>query len=361
VASTANSRTFHVRTKSRTVPKTTTLYWVCQAAGWSGFLAYVLVGYLVFAKNHQVGDVIAIVLTCTLVPILMTHGLRRWMYVHCWQELREWRRKVRQFSAAVVLAVTITSAFGFWNGVTHGRIWMPTVGMGWMLLAYWWAFGCWIWFYELAHQRRRRNELELIARDAQLRALRGQLNPHFLFNSLNSLRSLIAENPDRAASMVTGLSEILRFSLSADRKNTVLLAEELSVIDEYIAVERARFEDRLRVEKAIDPRALSVPVPPMIVQTLVENAVKHGVATLPRGGVVRLEAGLQDRTLRVVVTNTGRFEPSSDERGFGLHNAAERLRLMYHGLASLAIDGRTTDSGEQHTVATLMLPVEQGQ
>ena len=356
MASTANSRTFHVRT--RTVPTTTTLYWICQAAGWSGFLAYVLVGYLVFAKEHQLGDVVTIVLTSTIVPILMTHGLRRWMYLQRWQDLREWRRKVRQFAAAAVLALTITSAFGFWNGLEHGRVWMPTAGMGWMLLAYWWAFGFWIWFYELAHQRRRRNELELIARDAQLRALRGQLNPHFLFNSLNSLRSLIAEDPHRAKSMVTGLSEILRYSLSADRKDTVLLAEEIGVIDEYVAVERARFEDRLRVEKTIDPRALSVPVPPMIVQTLVENAVKHGISTLPAGGVVRLEVALQDRTARIVVTNTGRFAPVPDERGFGLQNAAERLQLMYHGLASLAIDGSVSESGEQQTIATLTLPLE---
>jgi len=336
------------------------LYWICQAAGWSGYLAYVLVGYFIWAPRHEPGDVVSIVVFCTIVPILMTHGLRHWMHVHRWAELRERRRKLRQIAAAPLLALTITLAVGVANGLAHRRVWIPIDGMGWMALAYWWAFGCWIWFYEIAQQRRRRDELALIARDAQLRALRGQLNPHFLFNSLNSLRSLIAENPDRAASMVTGLSELLRYSLSADRKETVPLADELRVIDEYIALERARFEDRLRIEQQIDPLTLSVPVPPMIVQTLVENAVKHGVATMTRGGLVRLEAGLQDHTLRIVVTNTGRFEPSPDEPGFGLQNAAERLRLMYHGAASLRIDGLMNDSGEQRTVATLTLPLEQG-
>ena len=360
MASTANNGTpriwaFHVKT--RTVPKTTRLYWICQAAGWSAYLGYVLGGYFIWAPHHEAGDVVSIVLFCTIVPILMTHGLRHWMYVRHWEALREWRRKVRQFAVAVLLAITITLAVGAANGLAHGRVWIPTDGMGWMLLAYWWAFGCWIWFYELAHQRRRRDELALIARDSQLRALRGQLNPHFLFNSLNSLRSLIAENPERASSMVTGLSEILRYSLSADRKETVPLADELRVIDEYIAVERARFEDRLRIEQDIDPQALSMPVPPMIVQTLVENAVKHGVATLPRGGLVRLEVAMQNCTVRIVVTNTGRFEPAPDDRGFGLQNAAERLRLMYNGHASLAIDGRMTDA-EEHTVATLTLPLE---
>jgi two-component sensor histidine kinase len=360
VAATENKyATYHVKT--RTVPRTTTLYWLCQAGGWSGFLAYVLVGYLVWAPRHEPGDIVSIVLFCTIVPILMTHGLRHWMHLHHWAQLRERRRKLQQIATAPLLALTITLAVGVANGLAHRRVWIPIDGMGWMFLAYWWAFGFWIWFYEIAQQRRRRDELALIARDAQLRALRGQLNPHFLFNSLNSLRSLIAENPDRAASMVTGLSELLRYSLTADRKDTVPLADEIRVIDEYIALERARFEDRLRVEQQIDPLALSMPVPPMIVQTLVENAVKHGVATLPRGGVVRLEAGLQDRTLRIVVTNTGRFEPSADEPGFGLQNAAERLRLMYQGVASLRIDGLMNDSGEQRTVATLTLPIEQGQ
>ena len=96
-----------------------------------------------------------------------------------------------------------------------------------------------------------------VARDAQLRALRAQLNPHFLFNCLNSVRSLIAEDPQRAASMITGLAEILRYSLASDREDTVSLADELDVIDEYVGLERMRFEERLQVERAIEPAALA--------------------------------------------------------------------------------------------------------
>jgi two-component system LytT family sensor kinase len=342
---------------TRRVPKTTGLYWTCQAIGWSGYLAYVLVGYIVFNKDHQVGDIVSIVLFCTIVPIVMTHGLRRWMYLHRWDELGEWRRKVRQFPAAVVLAVIITVAVGLANGLAHERVWIPTDGMFWMLLAYWWAFGFWLWFYELAHQRRRRNELELIARDSQLRSLRAQLNPHFMFNSLNSVRSLIAENPQGAVSMVTGLSEILRYSLTADRKHTVPLADEIRVIDEYVGVERVRFEDRLHVERAIDPRALNVPVPPMIVQTLVENAVKHGISSLPNGGIVRLDVQLRSNRLGIVIRNTGRFKRAMDGEGFGLQNASERLRLLYGDRASLTVREETNGDGE-YTVAELILPIE---
>jgi two-component sensor histidine kinase len=350
VASTTSSPTFHVTT--RTVPKTTTLYWICQAAGWSAYLAYVLVGYFIWAPQHQAGDLVSIVLFCTIV---MTHGLRSWMYRRHWEALREWPRKMRQFPAAVVLAVVVTLAVGLANGLAHGRIWIPIDGMFWMLLAYWWAFGFWIWFYELAHQRRRRDQLELIARDAQLRALRGQLNPHFLFNSLNSLRSLIAEDPQRAASMVTGLSDVLRYSLASDRKDTVPLADELSVIEEYLSVERVRFEERLRVERIIDPRALSVAVPPMIVQTLVENAVKHGIAASSDVGLVRIDARVEDGRLDVVVTNSGTFTPVIDGGGYGLQNAAERLRLLYGGRASL-----TVEADGDRTVAALKIPLQAG-
>ena len=338
---------------TRRVPKASALYWICQIAGWSAYLAYVLVGYLVYAKTHQPGDIVSIVLFCTIVPILMTHGLRRWMYLHGWADLRERRRKVRQFASAIVLAVIVTVAVGVANGVAHGRVWIPTDGMFWMLLAYWWAFGFWMWFYEMAHQRRRRNELELIARDAQLRALRAQLNPHFLFNSLNSVRSLIAENPQRAASMVTGLSDILRYSLASDRSDTVPLADELSVIEEYLSVERMRFEERLRVERTIEPRTLTVPVPPMIIQTLVENAVKHGIAASSGGGFVRVDARVRDGLLDVIVSNNGPFKPPVDGEGYGLQNAIERLRLLYGGRASLMIEA----DGDR-TVASLTLPVE---
>jgi two-component sensor histidine kinase len=339
------------------IPRASAIYWVCQAAGWGAYLTYVLGGYFIFAPTHNAADVVSIVVFCIVPPILMTHGLRAWMYVHGWSQRSEWRRKARQFGAAIVFAVTVTIAVGVVNGVAHGRVWIPTPGMWWMLLAYALAFGGWLWIYEMAHARRRREALERLARDAQLRALRAQLNPHFLFNSLNSVRSLIAEDPTRAASMVTGLSELLRYSLTSDRKDIVPLADELGVIDEYVNVERVRFEERLRVEQTIDPHALQAQVPPMIVQTLVENAVKHGVSMLPQGGLVRLDVRVRDDRLEIVVRNTGRFNPAIDGGGFGLQNATERLRLLYGDRASLTVREESNAKGE-HTVAELLLPLE---
>jgi hypothetical protein len=335
------------------VPPTGAAYWACQLAGWSAYAAYVLVLFLLFAAPpHEPGVIVSIVFFCMVPPILLTHGLRWWMYTRDWEGLVDWKRKMRQGLVSWLLGAISTSFVEVYVGLQQGRLWTWTEGVGWTLLGFCLAFGGWTYIYEMVHERRRRAALKLVAREAQLRALRGQLNPHFLFNSLNSLRSLISENPRAAASMVTGLSEILRYSLTADRKDTVPLSDEMAVIDEYLDLEHARFEERLHVEKVIDPEALVARVPPMLVQTLVENAVKHGIAPLPRGGLVRLEARVIGGRVEIVVTNPGRFEPAVDDAGFGLRNARERLRLLYGEQASLMI----RDDGDQ-TKASLTLPI----
>src|SRR5580765_2975203 len=215
-------------------PKPSPWYWICQLVGWGGYVTYVLFFYFWYARPRQVSDVVEIVLLAGLLPIVMTHGLRRWMFAHRWAELRESRRKIRQFAAAPPMAVACTFSIGVVAGVPHGRLWVPTDGMWWTLGAYWMAFGGWLYSYERAHAHRSRQQLEIVAREAQLRALRTQLNPHFLFNSLNSVRSLITENPQQAATMVTGLADILRYSLASDRQDTVPLADEMAIVDEYV-------------------------------------------------------------------------------------------------------------------------------
>jgi LytS/YehU family sensor histidine kinase len=153
--------------------------------------------------------------------------------------------------------------------------------------------------------------------------------------------------------MVTGLADILRYSLASDRNDTVTLAEELDAVDEYLNLERVRFEERLHVERAVEPSALQARIPPMLVQTLVENAVKHGIAGLKAGGVIRLDARVRADRLEVAVRNSGRFLPPTPDSGHGLRNASERLALLYGGAASLRVAG--TDGDE--TVASLTLPL----
>jgi len=188
----------------------------------------------------------------------------------------------------------------------------------------------------------RQSELTRALHVAELRLLKSQLNPHFLFNSLNSVRALIADDPAGAQKAITHLARTLRYTLTAGREELVTLARELEIVEDYLALESLRFGERLRIERDLAPEAMGVRVPVMLLQTVVENAIKHGIAELPAGGDLRIVAALRGGTLHIDVENT---RPEKTERifrsggeGVGLDNAAERLRLLFGAKANLDLD-----------------------
>jgi LytS/YehU family sensor histidine kinase len=183
------------------------------------------------------------------------------------------------------------------------------------------------------------SELARALQLAELRLLKSQLNPHFLFNALNTVRSLIADNPSRAQSAVTRLANTLRYTLRSRHDELVTLSQELDIVSDYLELESMRFEDRLRIESHVPDDAAGVHIPVMLLQTLVENAIKHGIAELPSGGLLRISAVLQNETLILEVENP---RPSATIRitqeGVGLRNARDRLRLLFGTRASLELD-----------------------
>ena len=179
-------------------------------------------------------------------------------------------------------------------------------------------------------------EIQVLARDAELRALRAQLNPHFLFNSLNAIGSLAGVDPMRARQMTAQLAEFLRRSMTLGARAEITLAEELELADRYLAVEQVRFGDRLRVERRVAPEALECRVPPLVLQPLVENAVTHGIAGLVDGGVVTIEARRSGNRLELSVENP--FDPDRPARrghGLGLENVRQRLATQQPGLTTV--------------------------
>jgi two-component sensor histidine kinase/multisubunit Na+/H+ antiporter MnhC subunit len=340
-------------------PPATRTYWICQIAGWASFVVWVTAFYVVY-EPHARWDVIAsIVVIDGGVTMLITHGVRRWMYRHGWIGMRATRLLPRLVLSTIVLSVAITALIVLTSRFLPDSTGYDRTAAFWTFIAFLWAFGGWLLIYTTVHTRRQHDaralELTLNARDAQLQLLRAQLNPHFLFNCLNSLRGLISENPERASAMVTSLSDLLRYSLRSDRAHTVPLAEEMEIVNEYISLERVRFEERLRFETDVAPAALGVAVPPMLVQTLVENAVKHGIADRADGGVVRLRAEVSGRRIAISVTNTGLMRAPMNENGHGLRNTIDRLRILYGDEASLTL----TDASGQ-TVASVSIPLESG-
>lgn len=183
---------------------------------------------------------------------------------------------------------------------------------------------------------------------AELRLLKSQLNPHFLFNALNTVRSLIADHPARAQSAVTHLANTLRYTLSSRQDELVTLSQEMDIVTDYLELESLRFEDRLRLEIDVAEDAAAVRIPVMLLQTLVENAIKHGIAELPAGGLLRIVASVKNGVFSLEVQNprsvaqgpahspTGATRPAGE--GVGLRNARDRLRLLFGERASLDLD-----------------------
>jgi two-component system, LytTR family, sensor kinase len=210
-------------------------------------------------------------------------------------------------------------------------------------------------------------QLETMVKELELQTIKAHINPHFIFNSLNSIRALVDENPQRARRAITELSNILRSSMSADKSESVSMERELDIVKDYLALENMRFEDRLRIEYHIDPETLSLPVPPMMLQTLVENAIKHGISKQVQGGIVRIISEMKGDYHELSVQNTGYLNgyvkgetpvsyPGSDDpalRGFGLFSTTNRLQLLYGNKAKFEIKQSTPSLVE----AKVQIPV----
>lgn len=195
--------------------------------------------------------------------------------------------------------------------------------------------------------------IDLIQRKAELRELRTQLNPHFLFNSLNSIRALVEKDPARAREMITMLSGLLRYLLRARDRNFDTLEAEMEVVQKYLTLEKIRFGDRLKIIISIDPASLNCSIPGMLVLTLVENAVKHGISKLEHGGIIRIETKLSRSALLVRVLNSGRLS-ALEQGGVGLENTRRRVQLLAGSLASFDIRQEKDDK----VCAILILPRE---
>jgi LytS/YehU family sensor histidine kinase len=180
-------------------------------------------------------------------------------------------------------------------------------------------------------------QLEALVKALELKTIKAHINPHFIFNALNSIRALIDENPERARAAITELSNILRSSLSADKSETVSFKEELKIVKDYLALENMRFEDRLQVEYEVAEETLNQQVPPMMLQTLVENAIKHGISKQVKGGIVKITSGLNGNIHQLSVQNTGHLNGGASRNGFGLSSTQDRLSLLYGDKAKFEI------------------------
>lgn len=323
----------------------TAAYWTCQVLGWGG---YVAIG-LMMAPHGDISEALLLggYAAFFLYSIALTHGLRAWIRRHDWLSLAPQFAAPRLFFAAVVvgviqtlLIVVVQSVWTWKSPFSFGVGNLAATG-----LSTTWATVVWTALYTgasaLMRTRRVRHQaiaLELDMREARLKALEAQIGPHFLFNCLNSLRGMIAENPAVAQDMVTRLANILRHNLARRDSPVEFLGEQVEFTTDYLALESVRFEERLRTRFDIAPETRTCAAPAMVLQTLVENAIKHGISHLPDGGEVMIRSRLTDGALEVVVENTGSLTaPPAGSTRVGLKNLTERLRVLYGARASFEL------------------------
>jgi signal transduction histidine kinase len=320
------------------------LFWSLQITGWLG---YALLNYLIGSEaNEQSGDYIILSLTYAAGGVLITYGLR-WLYRLAW-DLRPLKILVLGGLGALIASALFTgyrswAHVGFYGVYRWADLSLVDYFNLWDMTFSLYVMGTWSGLYfgiryyrTVQDQRERLLRTTSMAHEAQLRMLRYQLNPHFLFNTLNAISTLVLEKDhDTANEMLKRLSAFLRHSLHSDPMQKVTLARELEALQMYLGIEQVRFEDRLRIEQEIEPRARGALVPGLLLQPLIENAIKHAIAVNEEGGTLRITATVQDGKLCLGVSDTGpgstgsKPPAPSGPSGVGLENTRNRLSVLY--------------------------------
>ncbi|TGE25288.1 hypothetical protein E5K00_08885 [Hymenobacter aquaticus] len=338
------------------------LYWLLQVICWG---LYSLLGITIFKVMGQLTVNYALAqLFILALNIGASHGLRAIIRRGGWLRLPVLavvpRLLVVNFLLSLATQVVISLLMMY-----VVRIFTPAQ-FSWMALVLYTLYGnfvFWLWsvlyfglHYLDSYKQAEVDKWKLAAavQEAEMRMLKAQINPHFMFNGLNNIRALVTENPARARDMITHLSDLLRYSIQLNSTEKVPLAREVEIVEHYLALEAMQLEERLRYHLAVAPDTLAVPIPPMTLQLLVENAIKHGIAPRPDGGQIELTARLDGTELRVTVRNTGQYQPRPGHQGVGVRNARERLQLLFGSAASLRI--HEAPDAPETVVAELRLP-----
>lgn len=345
---------------------TNSRYWLFQICGW-GIVGAIMMFFahaydVQISRTKLLGRIVIVMVT----GVLTTHILRLFIKWRGWL-LMPIEKVIPRLAITVVLmsmmySLLVLGAIDFYSLSIESSekvsFWTKFVGstvdyglfiLPWTLIYY---------FYHFIEKSRRQQmetlQLESLIKELELKTIKAHINPHFIFNSLNSIRALVDEDPERARRAITELSNILRSSMQADKSETVTLEKELYIVKDYLALENMRFEDRLKIEYNIDEDTLDQPVPPMMLQTLVENAIKHGISKQINGGVVRVISEFKGDYHQLAVQNTGYLNGARNAEGFGLSSTTDRLNLLYGNRAKFEIKQATPTLVE----ARVLIPFE---
>lgn len=335
------------------------LYWICQVTGWLAFyFLYAGIALTIIYDGFNWFPIIAY-FNSTLIGFFLTHLYRYLIKRQNWLSFSDRRLIFKVITAcfiigilwtALVLPINHSIKLNFFSA----NINIEHLSLGyWFLLAFQFSIIIFIWsliyfIYKFFNNYKQAEidkwRLNAAVKDAELMALKSQINPHFMFNCLNNIRSLVIENPEKARDMILHLSDLLRYSLHFSNKAKINLEDELEIVKNYLTLESIQYEDRLKYRLDIQDETLEMKIPPMAIQLLVENAIKHGISLLPKGGKININSYLENSSLVVEVINSGQIKNIDSPSGIGLKNAAERLNLVFGQLAQLKIENKDREN-----------------
>lgn len=320
-----------------------TVYWICQLGGWSLYAIINISFYVLY--NVRDAERYSFLLISVIYMLLITHAFRHYVHHADWLKLST-GKLVPRIVLAIVLMSILVYVLQTTTLIVFGQQSLAGFDFSEVLLMFFsnmTIFFIWCAFYIMYHYVERYNatlKYEASINEMTLNRLRSQLNPHFIFNALNSIRALVDEDPRKAKIAITQLSNILRNSLVMDKRKVVHFSDELQTVRDYLALEAVRFEERLQTSLHISPEAENFYIPPLMLQTLVENSIKHGISNLIDGGLVKIDAYVKDRSLHICIRNSGQYVNGvkrKSDSGLGIANTRERLKLLYGERASFRI------------------------
>ena len=321
------------------------LYWTLQLVGW---MIYALVQIAVFSIEKEIpARRIFFFLIEALICLGVTHFFRYFLNRRRWLNLSVAGMIPRVVASIVVLGFVIyflrvpvsivlkvvnVQRLAFDPGQILG------FGFFYVFLLFLWSLFYFTYHYIERYNKSLKYEASMI--EIELNNLKNQLNPHFIFNALNSIRALVDENPIKSKQAINQLSNILRNSLTFEKKGLTKFDDEMKIVKDYLGLESIRFEERLKTEIDIHPESNYFLVPPFMIQTLVENGIKHGISKLTEGGIVQVKTLVDKNRLRIQIRNSGHLVNGmrrEKEGGTGIQNTKHRLKLLYGEDASFRI------------------------
>ncbi|GHN00365.1 histidine kinase [Cytophagales bacterium WSM2-2] len=319
------------------------LYWMLQIGGWSFYAIVQVVVASILASGGTLSASRAVFYFYeALLCLIVTHVYRYYINQWRWFTLGMSRITPRVIVTVCVMAlimyflrIPVSIPLGMYNfNLVFDPIRIFVGAATYAIIFFLWSA---IYFiYNYFERYNKSLKLEATVKEIELNNLKAQLNPHFIFNAMNSIRALIDENPLKSKQAITQLSNILRNSLATDKKGLTKFEDELKIVKDYLSLESIRFEERLKIEYDVAPGSSDFWVPPFMIQTLVENGVKHGISKLTEGGTIGVKTVIIDDELKIQISNSGQYV-NGHNGGLGLSNTIQRLKLLYGDAAYLRI------------------------